>query len=57
MGKNITETLEDYARDNKVHLMGLNSAQRGLFERIFVSSVTKKLSYRNTVPLYIFHQY
>lgn len=56
MGNNITNTLEKYARDKKVHLIGMSSAQRGLFERIFISSITKRLSYRNTVPILIFHQ-
>lgn len=56
IGSNINKTLEDYARRNHVDLIAMNSSQRSLFERLFVSSVTKKASYHTKFPLIVFHQ-
>jgi nucleotide-binding universal stress UspA family protein len=56
VGSSVNKTLEDYARRNQVDLIAMSSSQHTIFERLFVSSITKKASYHTKFPLFVFHQ-
>lgn len=55
-GTNVTTTLENYAKVHKANMLAMVTAQRTLFERLFVWSTTKKMSYHSRYPIFIFHQ-
>jgi nucleotide-binding universal stress UspA family protein len=54
-GYDIEEELETYLRKNRADILAISTKHRNLFERIFGSSITKKLAYHTKIPMIVFH--
>ncbi|MBN2349689.1 MAG: universal stress protein [Bacteroidales bacterium] len=52
---NLLHNIEDYVLHNKINIVSLTSRRRSLFEKIFKTSLTKKLFYHTNIPLLVFH--
>jgi nucleotide-binding universal stress UspA family protein len=53
-GKDFRETLEDYIRENEIDLLMMATYKKGFWERIYHTSLTKKISYHTHIPLIAF---
>jgi nucleotide-binding universal stress UspA family protein len=54
-GKNLMKVLEDHVKQESPDLLSMSTHHRNLFDKLFGSSLTKKMSYHSKVPLMAFH--
>jgi nucleotide-binding universal stress UspA family protein len=54
-GENVFEKLNDTVRDGGVQLLCMSTVRRTFFEKLFNSSLTKKMVYQTQLPLLVFH--
>jgi nucleotide-binding universal stress UspA family protein len=54
--KNKAEGLLMFAEKQKVNLMIVVHRKRGLVEQLFHKSITQKLAFKTSVPLFILHK-
>ncbi|MFQ5448253.1 MAG: universal stress protein [Saprospiraceae bacterium] len=52
----VMEGIDKYIRDNKVDVLSLFIPERRLWERLFHSSLTKRMAFHSKTPLLIFHE-
>lgn len=51
----LLQAIDKYAKDNEINLISLTHRKRGLLEKIFKPSLTKKIFYHTEIPLLVFH--
>lgn len=54
-GERVEEGLEEFTKSGATDLLVLSTHKRDLIDRLFGSSITKRLAYHTTVPLMAFH--
>lgn len=54
-GENIEQKLEEYLEDDTTDLLVMSTHHRNLFDKLFNTSITKKLAFHAKVPLMAFH--
>ena len=54
-GKNLMKMLEDHVKATSPDLLSLSTHHRNLFDKLFGTSLTKKMAYHTKVPLMAFH--
>ncbi len=54
-GENIEQKLEEYLEDDTTDLLVMSTHHRNLFDKLFNTSITKKLAFHTKVPLMAFH--
>lgn len=54
-GKDIEKKLENYVAEKSADLLVMSTHHRNIFDKIFGSSITKKMAYHTKVPLLAFH--
>ncbi|MDX1667420.1 MAG: universal stress protein [Saprospiraceae bacterium] len=55
-GPDLMSSLDDYVRRHSVQLLALFIPERRLWERLFHSSFTKRMTFHTKIPLLVFHQ-
>ncbi|MGZ4034609.1 MAG: universal stress protein [Bacteroidia bacterium] len=53
--KDIEKKLEQYVNQKSTSVLAISTKKKGLFEKLFGTSITKKLAYHSTIPLIAFH--
>lgn len=53
--KDVAKGLEDYIYDKDIDMLAMTLSKRGLIERLFNPSLTKKMLYHSEIPLLVFH--
>lgn len=53
--ENISEAINNYAEKNNISILVASTRKRNLMEKIFHTSITKKLTYHVHVPFLVFH--
>lgn len=54
-GKNIEKELEEYSGRNSTDLLVMSTHHRDIIDKIFGKSLTKKITFHTSVPLFVFH--
>jgi len=54
-GSDTEKALEDYLKLKTTNILAVSTRHRSLIERVFGTSITKKLSYHTKTPLLVFH--
>jgi nucleotide-binding universal stress UspA family protein len=54
-GKDVVKVLEDFMKKSKPDLFAMSTHHRNLYDKLFGTSITKKLAYHTKVPLLAFH--
>lgn len=54
-GRTITQTIEDYAKENEIDVLAIQNTERGFLDKLFKPSVSKKLAIHANLPLIAFH--
>lgn len=54
-GKNVVKDLESYIKRGKPDLFAMSTKHRNIYEKLFDSSITKKMAYHTKVPILAFH--
>ncbi|HLG33527.1 MAG TPA: universal stress protein [Bacteroidia bacterium] len=54
-GKNVEKELEKYVRSHSTDLLAMSTVHRNFLEKLFGSSVTKRMAYHADIPLLAFH--
>lgn len=54
-GKDLTDVLEDYIKYESPDLIAMSATYKNLFDKVFGSSLTKKMAYHTKIPLLVFH--
>jgi nucleotide-binding universal stress UspA family protein len=52
---NVEEGIQKYIQDYKIDLIALTTHKRGVIEKMFNPSLTKKMLYHTNIPLLVFH--
>lgn len=52
---NIVEGMQTYIEENKIDLIALTTHKRGMIDRLFNPSLTKKMLFHSNIPLLVFH--
>lgn len=55
-GEHIEQTILDFISTQHVDLLVMRTHKRNFFEKLFHSSLTKKMAYHTKVPLLVFHE-
>ena len=55
-GEHIEQTILDFIETQHVGLLVMRAHKRNFFERLFHSSLTKKMAYHTKVPLLVYHE-
>jgi nucleotide-binding universal stress UspA family protein len=53
--KNLLEDLDKLIREKNINIISLTSYRRNIIEKLFKTSITKKLFYHTGIPLLVFH--
>lgn len=51
----VLQGLEDYIEDRDIDIIALTTHKRGMFDRIFNPSVTRRMLFHTNIPLLVFH--
>ncbi|MEZ5199069.1 MAG: universal stress protein [Bacteroidales bacterium] len=51
----IMQGLDDYIEDRDIDIIALTTHKRGMFDRIFNPSITRKMLFHTNIPLLVFH--
>ncbi|MCF8233810.1 MAG: universal stress protein [Bacteroidales bacterium] len=53
--KDISDDIENFVKENNIHLIAFLSHKRNIFQRLFTSKITKKDLFQANIPLLAFH--
>jgi len=53
--KDISDDIENFVKENDIHLIAFLSHKRNIFQRLFTSKITKKDLFQANIPLLAFH--
>jgi nucleotide-binding universal stress UspA family protein len=53
--RDVAKGLEDYINEKDIDMMAMTLLKRGLIERLFNPSLTKRMLYHSEIPLLVFH--
>ncbi len=54
-GKHLTKVLDKHIEQNSPDLIAMSTRHRNMFDKIFGTSITKKMAYHTKMPLIVFH--
>ncbi len=54
-GKDLIDVLEDYVKHESPDLISMSANYKNLFDKVFGTSLTKKMAYHTKIPLLVFH--